>query len=169
MKRFIYLVVYFVFVAPIAATAQAPQHDRVFAATMVAAHNAARAEVGAPPLVWNRALANQAQVWAETLMARRAFQHSSRSARHNAGENLAAVYGQAVGAPVLADLWTKEKAVYAYGPLHCDDSFEGIGHYTQIVWRGTRSVGCGLATRGENQMLVCRYAPAGNVCGERPY
>jgi hypothetical protein len=44
-----------------------------------------------------------------------------------------------------------------------------VGHYTQIVWRNTQSVGCALVGNGRTDFLVCRYSPAGNFYGERPY
>jgi hypothetical protein len=37
----------------------------------------------------------------------------------------------------------------------------GYGHYSQIMWRKTTSVGCGLV----GKYLACRYSPAGNVMG----
>jgi hypothetical protein len=40
---------------------------------------------------------------------------------------------------------------------------KGTGHFTQIVWRGTRVVGCGVASCSGKALWVCRYAPAGNV------
>jgi hypothetical protein len=41
------------------------------------------------------------------------------------------------------------------------------GHFTQVVWKGSTSVGCGAADcTGYHGVLpsyvVCRYAPAGN-------
>mmetsp|Transcript_115894 Transcript_115894/g.360990 ORF Transcript_115894/g.360990 Transcript_115894/m.360990 type:complete len:186 (-) Transcript_115894:81-638(-) len=35
------------------------------------------------------------------------------------------------------------------------------GHYTQVVWRASTSVGCGVS----GALLVCEYGPAGNVVG----
>jgi hypothetical protein len=139
--------------------------DPVFAEAMVSVHNMVRARVGAPPLSWNQALADEAQAWAQTLASRGAFEHS----RTDEGENLAAVSGAQPGGPGLAREWIDESMRYAYGPLVCDGRFEAIGHYTQMIWARTKAVACGLASRGRDQVLVCRYAPAGNICGQRPY
>jgi hypothetical protein len=38
-----------------------------------------------------------------------------------------------------------------------------------MVWRDTTDVGCGLATGGGNDFLVCQYAPQGNFMGERVF
>jgi hypothetical protein len=44
-----------------------------------------------------------------------------------------------------------------------------VGHYTQLIWPTTREVGCAVAKGQGNDVLVCRYAPAGNVYGEVPF
>ena len=42
-----------------------------------------------------------------------------------------------------------------------------VGHYTQVIWPGTRELGCAIARTRSDEVLVCRYWPAGNVWGER--
>ena len=41
-----------------------------------------------------------------------------------------------------------------------------IGHFTQVVWKGSEKVGVGIATSGPNTWIVAKYAPAGNVLGK---
>ena len=52
------------------------------------------------------------------------------------------------------------------------------GHYTQMVWKDTKEVGCAIATSngktsdgmaGVVAYLVCRYTPPGNMNGEKPF
>ncbi|MDO9190699.1 MAG: CAP domain-containing protein [Sulfurimicrobium sp.] len=44
------------------------------------------------------------------------------------------------------------------------------GHYTQLVWKKTTAVGCGMAVCGSrDQIWVCQYSPAGNWAGQKPY
>jgi len=43
------------------------------------------------------------------------------------------------------------------------------GHYTQIVWRDTKQVGCGVARDNRREIWVCNYDPPGNWVGHRPY
>jgi hypothetical protein len=43
------------------------------------------------------------------------------------------------------------------------------GHYTQIVWRNTKSVGCAVARGKGVEVWVCNYDPPGNYAGQRPY
>ena len=40
----------------------------------------------------------------------------------------------------------------------------GTGHFTQVVWKGTTEVGCGVA----NGWVCCRYYPPGNYMGQFP-
>ena len=52
--------------------------------------------------------------------------------------------------------------------------FNGVGHYTQMLWANTELVGCG-AVRYNNDgqwnsvYLVCNYGPAGNIVGAALY
>lgn len=41
---------------------------------------------------------------------------------------------------------------------------EGIGHYTQLVWRATERLGCSLSQ--QNRVAVCQYFPPGNQQGQ---
>lgn len=47
--------------------------------------------------------------------------------------------------------------------------WQTVGHYTQMIWRGTTAIGCATASNGTWDVLVCRYAPPGNMMGERPF
>lgn len=72
----------------------------------------------------------------------------------------AASPGQVVGA------WAAEARDYD----RRRDTCAGVcGHYTQIVWRATRNVGCGVASDPEREIWVCEYDPPGNYVGYRPY
>jgi hypothetical protein len=41
------------------------------------------------------------------------------------------------------------------------------GHFTQLVWRETARLGCGVSQCGGGELWVCNYDPPGNV--ERAY
>jgi hypothetical protein len=140
-------------------------------AGMTARHNQVRASVGVPPLVWDPAVAATAQAYADRCM----YQHSGAS---GLGENIAAFAppGSLVSAAV--DAWAGERADYDYAANTCAAG-KMCGHYTQIVWRTTTRLGCGVATCDVNtpfgprfprwDFWVCNYAPPGNVNGRRPY
>ena len=62
--------------------------------------------------------------------------------------------------------WASEAATYSWDTNACSAE---CGHYTQLVWAATSSVGCGESTDGTNTYWVCDYAPPGNFNGQRPY
>ena len=139
---------------------------------ILAAHNRARAEVGAPPLIWNAALADGAMNWARHLAERGRLAHSPSSDRGSLGENLWMGTAGRYSAGDMVGGWTAEKKDFVYGifpAVALDGDWRAVGHYTQVVWRESRAVGCALATSRDWDVLVCRYSPAGNTVGQRPY
>jgi len=130
---------------------------------MLEAHNAVRARVGVPPLAWSAQLAAVAQDWADRLIATRTFAHRPDD---RYGENLYAISGGAASPAQVVAAWAEEARGYDPRSNTC----AGIcGHYTQIVWRATHRVGCGVATDPEREVWVCDYDPPGNVVGFQPY
>jgi hypothetical protein len=76
------------------------------------------------------------------------------------------ISGGTVTPAEVVQTWIAEKGDYDPDSNTC----AGVcTHYTQVVWRTTREVGCGMAFDGERQVWVCEYDPAGNVAGHRPY
>jgi len=136
---------------------------------MLRTHNTVRAKVGAPPVTWDKSLAQQAAGWAENNLRLGRLQHSSAEQRHGAGENLAGIFGAHLSPDALAAGWVRERDAYTHGPIDCEGNWAATGHYTQMVWSNTKRIGCGVASDATGEVLVCRYAPTGNVCGERPY
>ncbi len=130
---------------------------------MVAAHNAVRARVGVPPLVWSSRMAARAQDWANTLLAKKEFVHRPNPAY---GENLFEITGGAATSRQVVDDWASEARDYDYDTNKCRSV---CGHYTQVVWRDTREVGCGVARGGGREVWVCNYNPPGNWVGKRPW
>ena len=50
----------------------------------------------------------------------------------------------------------------------CVPAFQrGAGHFSQVVWKGSREIGIGraFADNGQTVYVVCNYLPAGNVIG----
>eukprot|EP00961_Rhodomonas_salina_P022602 303698-Rhodomonas_salina.1 len=43
---------------------------------------------------------------------------------------------------------------------------EAIGHFTQVVWKGSTKLGCGSASCANGQIVVCQYDPTGNFIGQ---
>ncbi len=130
---------------------------------MLAVHNIMRARVGVPPLAWSNRLAARSQEWADTLVARKQFIHRPDSAY---GENLFEITGVAASPAQVVNAWAAESRNYKYNSNRCSGM---CGHYTQIVWRDTKEVGCAVARGGRREVWVCNYDPPGNWAGKRPY
>jgi pathogenesis-related protein 1 len=163
---------------------------------MTAAHNKARAAVmttpAIAPLSWSPTLAAYAQEWADSqaLSACENSQHRSGQdlSKKNYGENLAIFGSGGAGAKAstaeqaLAG-WAAEVSCWTYGAIEttekCDQTCytnmhsDGCGHFTQVVWRKTTEVGCGVATCKSGNLnydvWICNYSPAGNIVGQAPY
>jgi Cysteine-rich secretory protein family len=144
----------------------------LFRAEMMREHNLARHSAGLPSLIWDEALAADAAAYARTLATTRRFQHATRVAgKPVQGENLWVGTRSAFAYRDMTGAWIEERQDFVRGifpDVSRTGSWHDVGHYTQMIWGGTRSVGCGLATNAENEVLVCRYFPAGNVMGDSP-
>ncbi len=157
---------------PVLAGASSPQNG--FVGPVLAAHQAERASVGVPALVWDERLAAGATRWARHLARTGALQHEvAYSGDAEApGENLwMGTHAAWSPGEMVAD-WAREKRQFRPGVfpnVSRSGGFAAVGHYTQMVWRRTRYLGCGIATDGDMDYLVCRYATPGNVYGERVY
>lgn len=144
------------------------------AAAVLAAQNAARAARQAPPLVWDAALAAGALSWSTQLAGAKCTADSSvgeGSSADGYGESVYAVAGGKWANSTCGDAvaaWVAEQAAYdnATGaPSQLSPA--AVGHFTQIVWRATSRVGCGVAagtTAGgvPCKVVTCRYAVPGN-------
>lgn len=146
-----------------------------FDQALLDAHNATRAAASPTPspalspVTWSTSLASTAQDWAERCV----FEHSGG----NLGENLAVFSPRDVDASTateVVELWASEVADYTLSSNSCAAGAQ-CGHYTQLVWRDTERVGCGVAECddirdfGPGTLWVCNYDPAGNYVGEKPY
>ena len=133
-----------------------------FARDMLAAHNAVRSRAGVPRLIWSEKLAAAAGQWADGLIRHNKFEHNRKTPY---GENIFEMDGASASPAEIVSEWAAEQKNYNHAANSCRSV---CGHYTQIVWRTTREVGCAIARRGNRQICVCEYNPPGNYVGERP-
>ena len=136
-------------------------------------HNELRADEGADNMelmIYNESLAKRAEDWAAGCI----FTHPSRL--FGMGQNIyAATHRNKNPNPRWAiKAWFSEKADYDYDAPACATG-KPCGHYTQIVWATTRSVGCAyhrctpLKQFKDATYFVCNYWPGGNYVGAKPY
>jgi uncharacterized protein YkwD len=120
------------------------------------AHNVYRAKHCVPPLTWSGALAASAQQWA----SRCDFNHDDQS-QH--GENLFWGTASAFSPTSAVVVWYEEIDEHNFSAPELGDQ---AGHFTQVVWRRSKQLGCGMASCRGNHFWVCRYSPPGNVGGQ---
>jgi len=148
-------------------------------AGMTAAHNAYRLQAHDVPLAWDGGLAAYAQEWAEYLRDEYGCELQHRAwlgmDEEPYGENLygATAWGMALSTSPqdVVDAWWSEEAYYDYATNSCT---RVCGHYTQVMWKGSTHVGCGMAVcDGANgttsDVWVCNYSPPGNWVGQKPW
>jgi len=122
-------------------------------------HNVFRCMHGVPALEWDDAVAASAQAWAD----RGIYDHSETEY----GENIAWGSPTQSAAAAVAN-WYSEVDLTAPRGLVKDWTY-AVGHYTQVVWKGTAKLGCGKGRAQEDGSLgdlwVCQYSPSGNMRG----
>jgi len=121
-------------------------------------HNIARCMHDAKPLTWDYGIAKEAQDWVDKFPAdAQGFYHGGSKA----GQNQAMSCGGANVDHTAVTQWMSEEF----------NAPGNNGHYTQVVWKGTKKVGCGMKaakdpTYGTCGDMVCNYMPPGNWMGE---
>ena len=160
---------------PLTANAPMPRFEgAAFARAMIDPQNAARRLAGVPDLVWDDALAADAREWADHLAQTSSFYHSDDDRGRDPqgeGENLFMGTEGAYSYQQMVGMWVDEKKFYRDGVmpnLSTTGNWDDVGHYTQVIWRSTKRVGCALASNGDVDYLVCRYSEPGNFMGESP-
>lgn len=146
-----------------------PGDGHGFASAMLALHNQERVRLGLEPMEWDPSLASAADGYAGTLSATGIFRHSPRSTRMGQGENLWTGTRGAFGHQQMVGGWLSEKSLYQAGvfpDVSRNGNWAAVGHYTQIIWRGTTNVGCAVRSSPSFDYLVCRYSPPGNIFGK---
>jgi len=140
-------------------------------------HNVKRCLHCATPIATRSAtLEAEAQAYADTCPTG----HASYADRNSAGENLYWAGFMASRTPTIAESyedavnsWYSEIANYDFttGSSNGGTVMGGaIGHFTQIVWKDSIQIGCGVkrdctnrfSSGFTNSAVVCRYLPHGN-------
>lgn len=154
----------------IAVPAAAEPVQGELASEILRLHNAARAERKLVPLIWHEDLAQGADGWAKKLAREGQLRHSDWKDRAGTGENLWIGTAGYFTPDDMIGAFVSEKKDFRPGTfpeVSRTGKWQDVGHYTQIIWPATNAVGCAIARGKGNEVLVCRYAPAGNYSGHR--
>jgi len=130
-------------------------------------HNAYRKLHNVGSLKWDDRCAKHAQSYAEELARTNKFGHSNEA---EFGENLYTSWssaGSQISAAAAVESWYNEiKDFREYGAER-PSNFQNVGHFTQVVWKGSTHVGMGAAVGSNGRVLVvANYLPRGNVIGQ---
>ncbi|MGJ8664783.1 MAG: CAP domain-containing protein [Patiriisocius sp.] len=150
-----------------------PSNDFFNPEKLLEAHNVLRREVGVPPLTWSNELAAHAKQWAEEKAQNipGINAQNAHSRTPGMGENYSGGYVDFHPLELaILDGWGKnEKVNFDTTTGKCFPN-KVCGHYTQIVWRNTTQVGCGVGTDANGQyVFICNYSPPGNFSGQRAF
>lgn len=149
--------------------------------------NAIRTSHQAAAYKWDAALATSAGEYAAYLAKQKkcSLIHDRASSD---GENLFASFAYPTAKtaclPAITS-WAAEEKDYRFsakrpfGDNWSSGQGRQVGHFTQLVWRATRRMGCGRATgawtmvstgwHGQCNVVVCRYQPAGNIASDAAF
>ncbi len=159
--------------APLAAQAQDGRGAVALREAAMDLHNAERRIAGVPPLAWDETLAADAARYARTMARSDLLIHSPRATRAMpSGENLwrgaRGLYSYRVMLGTFLDEKPLLRPAGRLPDLSRTGRWQDVGHYSQMIWRGTRRLGCAVAESAAYDYLVCRYFPAGNLFGKGP-
>ncbi|KAK9097909.1 hypothetical protein Syun_024954 [Stephania yunnanensis] len=133
------------------------------------AHNLVRAAKWEFPLMWDFELQDYANSWAMRRRGDCKLEHSFPEGGFKLGENIYWGSGSSWTPSDAVSAWAGEERYYNYNANHCEEG-KMCGHYTQIVWKTTRRVGCARVVCDTGDVfMTCNYDPVGNVIGEKPY
>jgi hypothetical protein len=138
-------------------------------------HNKYRQIAGSEPLSWSDDLAKCAQAWSEYIAKDGCdFHHPLLGSQNqqtyllNQGQNLYAQWPQPPSPETTVDAWYDECHYYdPNNPTASQITRSGkpteVDHFTQVVWKDTKQVGCGMAKCGDHYVVNCNYYPGGNI------
>ena len=135
--------------------------------TILTHHNNYRKKHQVGNLVRNSEIEKIAQAYSEKLSAVCGRGHSGNKYKNEPlGENLYYVWGtyqMEVNGKDATVSWYNEVSQYDFNNPGYKS---GVGHFTQLVWKGSKQIGCGASCENNYCAVTCNYYPAGNYLGE---
>ncbi|KAL1502315.1 hypothetical protein ABEB36_007480 [Hypothenemus hampei] len=128
------------------------------------AHNHYRARHGVPPLTLDKSLCKYAEEWAKHLASKNILEHRPES---NYGESIYCLYSSdptfKINGNTPVDTWYEEIKQHTFSREPSDLK---SGHFTQLIWKSSESLGVAVAKSSQGSIyVVAYYSPAGNFVG----
>jgi len=119
--------------------------DQPFSDAILKRHNELRANHDAPPMTWSEPAALLAKNWCSKLAEQGQTEHNPDADKQGYGENLYVGGGVSKGALLgtsVTDMFYTEEKLYDYS----NPEFQyQAGHFTAMVWKSTKEMGCSYA------------------------
>ncbi len=138
---------------------------------LIEIHNEWREKVNCPPVEWSDEIADYAQEWGKHLKELAGiYKHRPYSGEWKQiyGENIFSGSEDNYKAKYVVDTWASEIKDYN-GEAIDNQNYINIGHYTQIVWKTCKKIGCAKIIHHGRSIWICNYSPSGNIMGQKPY
>jgi uncharacterized protein YkwD len=141
----------------------------VYASPILMQHNIHRQNHSVPELVWNTTLAG----WANELAQKCNYTHSNEQGDGHYGQNIGAGWLAKDVNSMIGDAMYNDQIIWypGYGTEPQDNGHDW-GHFTQIIWKDSSSVGCatkicdhleGVEENVPPWFTVCNYYPQGMI------
>ena len=142
-----------------------------FYTELVTKHNVLRAKHNAPALTKLADIAKLAQTTVDGCVKAGNLVHTTNEYKNQwVGQNLFVSGGGVPTADMILNSWyTSEEKNYDYSK-GASKNGNTIGHFTQVVWKSSKQIGCAYATGTwsgyrNSYFVCCNYFPGGNMLG----
>ncbi|PIA55411.1 hypothetical protein AQUCO_00700002v1 [Aquilegia coerulea] len=133
----------------------------------VSEHNKVRKQIGQVPLKWDKKLARYAERFGNKRKSDCLLKNSNSSIY---GENVyRGEHFERHTATLAVRAWANESKYYYPKTNSCQPN-QVCGHYTQMIWRNTKRLGCARSKCNNGAVyILCVYDPPGNYDNESPF
>jgi len=140
----------------------------------LAMHNLYRCMHGVPKVTWSDAMATNAHNYIEGMTKmKHSASYSIPAPAGPAGENLAMGSGN-LGAADSVSMWYSEVNDCQGGPKGFTDGCasgvggKATGHFTALIWKGVKEIGCAFSDSVSPTLVVCRYRAGDSLSMDTP-
>ena len=130
-------------------------------------HNRLRNFHNSPPLILSEELEMEALGWAITLSNKETILHKYKDYKRTNEDKYQNVMRSSIefDSIQMTDVLYSEVNKYNYDNSESNKKTNLVNEFTQIVWKNTKFIGCGIAHSKYDYWGVCIYSPAGNTAG----